>query len=78
MCEMLVYSAVAFEYQEIREIIFGVLEAAYGIGFAAGPLIGQLLYSKYGFQECFYYLSYMLMIPLLLIWFLKFTRKDIP
>jgi MFS family permease len=45
-----VYSAVAFEFQEIREVIFGVLEAAYGLGFAAGPLIGQVLYSLYGFQ----------------------------
>lgn len=45
-----IYSAVAFEYQEIREVIFGVLEAAYGLGFAAGPLIGQVLYSLYGFQ----------------------------
>jgi hypothetical protein len=36
----IVYSAVAFEYQEIREVIFGALEAAYGIGFVAGPLIG--------------------------------------
>jgi MFS family permease len=57
-------------------VIFGVLEAAYGLGFAAGPLIGQVLYSKYGFQECFYCLSYILMVPMILIWVLKFTRKE--
>jgi len=57
-------------------MIFGVLEAAYGLGFAAGPLIGQVLYSQYGFQECFVVLAYILVVPMILIWFLKFTRKE--
>jgi MFS family permease len=74
---ILVYSAVAFEYQEMREVIFGVLEAAYGLGFAAGPLIGQVLYTHYGFQECFVYLSFILLVPMCLICFLKFTRKEL-
>ena len=35
-----VYSAAAFEFRDMRDLIFGVLEASYGIGFTLGPLIG--------------------------------------
>jgi len=63
-----IFSAVAFEYKEIREMIFGVLEAAYGLGYAAGPLIGQVLYSQYGFKDCFVVLACILVVPMILIW----------
>ena len=60
----------------MRDLIFGLLEAAYGLGFTLGPLIGQVLYAKYGFKVCFLVISSILAVPLLLIGSLKFTKED--
>lgn len=71
-----VYSAAAFEFQDMRDLIFGVLEASYGIGFTLGPLIGQLLYAKYGFRYCFLILSGILTLPMPLIYFMSFAKEE--
>ena len=71
-----VYSAAAFEFKDMRDLIFGVLEASYGIGFTLGPLIGQLLYAKYGFRDCFLILSGILTLPMPLIYFMSFAKEE--
>jgi MFS family permease len=60
----------------MRDLIFGVLEASYGIGFTLGPLIGQLLYAKYGFKYCFLILSGILTLPMPLIYFMSFAKEE--
>ena len=60
----------------MRDLIFGVLEASYGIGFTLGPLIGQLLYAKYGFRYCFLILSGILTLPMPLIYFMSFAKEE--
>ena len=54
-------------YPEQREDIMGYFEAAVGLGFLLGPLIGAGLYSLGGFTVPFYGLSllYILLMPLL-------------
>lgn len=36
----IVFSSVAYEFPEHRDLVFGILEAAFGVGFTFGPLIG--------------------------------------
>lgn len=60
----------------MRDLIFGVLEASYGLGFTLGPLIGQLLYAKYGFRYCFLILSGILTLPMPLIYFMSFAKEE--
>jgi MFS family permease len=71
-----IYSAATFEFQDMRDLIFGVLEASYGIGFKLGPLIGQLLYAKYGLRDCFLILSCILTLPMPLIYFMTFAKEE--
>ena len=33
---------------------FGYCESATGIGLMAGPIVGQVFYSSFGFEGCFY------------------------
>ena len=55
-------------YPEQREKIMGLFEAATGLGFLFGPLIGSGLYSLGGYILPFYGLSmaYIVMLPLIL------------
>ena len=53
------------------------MEAAYGVGFTLGPLLGEILYDEVGFRDCFFYVSLLLLWPILLIAFLKFEKEDI-
>ena len=55
-------------YPEQREDIMGYFEAAVGLGFLLGPLIGAGLYALGGFTVPFYGLSllYILLMPLLI------------
>jgi len=69
---LIVYSAAAFEFRDQRDLIFGVLEASYGLGFTLGPLIGQILYANYGFAKCFLIISSILLGPMGLIYFMSF------
>ena len=71
-----IYSATAFEFKSSRELIFGVLEASYGLGFTLGPLIGQVIYAHYGFARCFLILSSVLICPMILIFFMKFEKES--
>ena len=70
-----IYSAAAFEFREQRDLIFGVLEASYGLGFTLGPLIGQVVYSHYGFAKCFLIISSILLFPMILIMFMTFDKE---
>jgi MFS family permease len=71
-----IYSATAFEFKTSRELIFGVLEASYGLGFTLGPLVGQVIYAHYGFARCFLILSWILIFPMILILFMKFEKES--
>ena len=73
---VIVYSASAFEFPEKRDFIFGLLEASYGVGFTLGPIIGQVLYSQYGFKSCFIILSCVLVLPMGLIWLMEFKKEE--
>lgn len=53
-----------------------MLEASYGLGFTLGPLIGQVLYSHYGFAKCFLIISTILFIPLGLIFLMQFSKEE--
>jgi Na+/melibiose symporter-like transporter len=57
-------------------MIFGLLEASYGVGFTLGPLIGQVLYAEYGFKTCFMMVSGILLIPMCFIWTMEFQKED--
>jgi MFS family permease len=72
-----IYSATAFEFKSSRELIFGVLEASYGLGFTLGPLLGQVIYAHYGFARCFLILSSVLICPMILIFFMKFEKENV-
>ncbi|TNV79136.1 hypothetical protein FGO68_gene9708 [Halteria grandinella] len=71
-----IYSASAYEFPDQRDMIFGLLEASYGVGFTLGPLIGQVLYAQYGFKTCFIVVSAILLIPMGFIWTMEFQKED--
>ena len=70
-----IYSAAAFEFRSSRDLIFGVLEASYGLGFTLGPLLGQVIYAQYGFAKCFLIISSILVFPMILIFFMTFEKE---
>ena len=72
----IVYSASAFEFPDSRDLIFGLLEASYGVGFTLGPIIGQVLYAAYGFQKCFLIVSAILILPMGLIYTMQFSKEE--
>ena len=72
-----VFSLAAHEFPDHRDLVFGILEAAYGVGFTLGPLIGEILYAEVGFRDCFFYVSLILLPPILLIPFLKIEKEPI-
>ena len=46
------------------------------MGFTLGPLVGQVLYSTYGFKICFMLVSAILLIPMALIPFMQFSKEE--
>ena len=74
--QTVVNSACAFEFPLQRDLIFGLLEASYGVGFTLGPLVGQVLYAEYGFKTCFMLVSAILLLPMTLIPFMQFSKEE--
>jgi MFS family permease len=58
----IVFSIVAIHYPIDRNRYFGYCESATGVGMMGGPIIGQIFYSAFGFQGCFYATSGVLLI----------------
>ena len=57
---MAVFSLVTIHFPVEKVVYFGYCESATGIGLMAGPIVGQIFYSKYGFDGCFYSTTVML------------------
>jgi hypothetical protein len=57
---IIVFSIVAIEYPEDKVVYFGYCESATGIGLMAGPIVGQVFYTQFGFEGCFYSTTVML------------------
>ena len=54
MAEMIVAAQIAFpdiDYEHANSLIGGMLNSAYGVGGAIGPIIGSILYQFIGFQQ---------------------------
>jgi MFS family permease len=49
----IVFSLIAIEFPENKIVYFGYCESATGIGLMAGPIVGQVFYSSFGFEGCF-------------------------
>lgn len=45
---------MASQYKLEKDRYYGYCESATGIGMMGGPIIGQLFYSAFGFEGCFY------------------------
>jgi MFS transporter, ACDE family, multidrug resistance protein len=65
-----IFSIIGTEYTENQELYFGYLESAVGIGLMLGPVIGQLMYNKVGFEKTFYCTAIIISVSLLLQLFL--------
>ena len=55
------FSIVAIEFPAEKVVYFGYCESATGIGLMAGPIVGQVFYSSFGFEGCFYSTTMLLM-----------------
>lgn len=52
--QVAVFSIVALHFKQDKMRYFGYCESATGIGMMGGPIFGQLFYSAFDFQGCFY------------------------
>lgn len=59
---LIVFSIVAIEFPLDKVRYFGYCESATGIGLMAGPIVGQVFYSAFGFEGCFYSTTVVLML----------------
>lgn len=66
--QVAVFSLVAIQFPDDKVVYFGYCESATGIGLMAGPIIGQVFYSKFGFAGCFYSTTLLLTMAGLLSW----------
>jgi len=57
-----VFSIVAIEFPKNKVLYFGYCESATGIGLMAGPIVGQVFYSSFGFEGCFYSTTVLLIV----------------
>jgi len=71
----IVFSIVAIHYPIERNRYFGYCESATGIGMMGGPIIGQIFYSAFGFQGCFYATAGVLLIASIISF--KFIPNEI-
>jgi len=69
------YSLIAQTFKEEKMIYFGYVEAAAAIGLIFGAPLGSLIYSTLGYKYCYYIVSSMFSIPLVL--FIIFLPKSI-
>ena len=53
---------VAIEFPQDKVVYFGYCESATGVGLMAGPLVGQIFYTTFGFEGCFYSTTILLIV----------------
>jgi len=71
-----VQAIIGSEFKEDKELYFGYCEASMGAGLFFGPILGQLIYTVFGFRKTFYVTAVALSIPFLAIRFFVPKRFD--
>lgn len=59
-----------------RSAVFSIFSACSFIGFAIGPLLGEGLYQRYGFNAVYYVAATIAVLPAILAFWLRETRPD--
>ena len=71
-------SLIAVEFYAEREMYYGWVESSIGVGLMMGPVIGQVLYNLFGYENTFYMTAGILTIPLVLqVFFIPKRINDI-
>jgi MFS family permease len=65
-CSTSVFSLIGSAFPDDRDLYFGYLESAVGIGLMAGPVIGQTIFNLVDYEKTFYCSALLVSIPLVL------------
>jgi predicted MFS family arabinose efflux permease len=55
--QYLAYSIISLKFTDCREVYLGYCSTAMGLGLMLGPVLGQIIFTKLGFQGTFFFFA---------------------